>query len=62
MLVFKINGHSVILTDAISEERAEGALMAHHPKITRGSWDADEATKIVAVDVDTAKATYTNPR
>jgi hypothetical protein len=49
-LEFSINDRSVKMTEAEIGESAVGALAAKHPKITNGTWNADEATKQVVVN------------
>jgi hypothetical protein len=57
-LDFNIRDHSVELSEAIDQERAAGAIAAEHPKITQGSWSADETTKQVVTDIDAEKRSY----
>jgi hypothetical protein len=57
-LDFNIRDHSVELSEAIDQERAAGAIAAKHPKVTQGSWSADETTKQVVTDIDAAKSRY----
>mgnify|MGYP001289389911 CR=1 FL=1 len=57
-LDFKISDNTVEMTEAVDEEKAAGALLAKHPKVDRGTWSADEATKQVILGFDTVKTRY----
>jgi hypothetical protein len=59
MLSFVINNKSVKLTEAVGEEIPSGALMAKHPKVTRGTWAAEEATKDIVVKLGDTETRYT---
>lgn len=57
-LAFEVGDHSVELTEAVGTERAAGALLADHPKIMRGTWQAVEQSKQVIVKIDAVESTY----
>ena len=59
MLSFAINNKSVKFTEAVGEEIPSGALMAKHPKVTRGTWAAEEATKDIVVELGDTETRYT---
>jgi hypothetical protein len=57
-LHFRISDQTVELQEAVDEERAEGALLAQHPKIVQGVWAANQAAQTVEVDLGGVKITY----
>lgn len=58
MLTFQEKDHSVKLAEAVGDERAQGALMARNPVVTQGTWQLDETTKIVTIDLGAGKTSY----
>jgi hypothetical protein len=59
MLTFTVADRSVIVVEALGEEKAKGALFAAHPEKTKGVWAADENTHGVSVEISGSKSEYT---
>ena len=57
-LEFDAAAHTVMLREAVGDERKKGALFAEHPQITPGTWNADEAARTVVVDLASIPTTY----
>lgn len=58
MLVFRPSDHSVTSSEAIGDEAEVGALAAKNPQRTKGTWEADEATKRVVVNIGDSQFGY----
>lgn len=59
MLTFSVKNHSVVVAEAVGEEKPKGALLAAHPQETTGRWEADEETHRVSLEIDGSKSEYT---
>ncbi len=56
-LEFDAAAHTVMLNEAVGDERTKGALFAEHPQVTQGTWTADE-TRTVVLDFASIPTTY----
>jgi hypothetical protein len=59
MLTFSVADHSVVATEAVGDEKAEGALSAAHPQKAEGTWVVEEETHRVDVEIGGTKENYT---
>src|SRR5438876_10676094 len=50
--------HTVMLNEAVGDERKKGALFAEHPQVTQGTWTADETTRTVVLELASIPTTY----
>jgi len=57
-LEFDAAAHTVILNEAVGDERTKGVLFAEHPQVTEGKWTAGEATRTVVLDLASIPTTY----
>ena len=57
-LEFDAADHTVMLNEAVGDERTKGALFAEHPQVTQGTWTADETTRTVVLDLASIPTTY----
>jgi len=57
-LEFDGAAHTVMLNEAVGNERKKGALFAEHPRITPGTWTADETSRTVVLDFASIPNTY----